>query len=88
MELHSFHVQIYKLNLLLVLIEKSGVELHRSRIRLKQGENVVFNSHELYYIAFMYKYYQLTLLLILIEKFDQSQTFSPDWAELGLIRAE
>jgi len=49
---------------------------------------MVVNSHELYYIDFMYKYYQLTLLLILIEKFDQSQIFSPDWPELGLIRAE
>jgi len=49
---------------------------------------MVVNSHELYYIAFMYKYYQLTFLLILVGKFDQSQTFSPDWQELGLIRAE
>jgi len=43
---------------------------------------MVVNSHELY------KYYQLTLLLVLIGKFDQSQIFSLDWPELGLIRAE
>ena len=46
------------------------------------------NTHELYYIVSMYKYYQLTLLLVLIGKFDKSQTFSPDWPEQGLIRAE
>jgi len=49
---------------------------------------MVVNSHELYYIVSMYKYYQLIILLVLIGKFDQSQTFSPDWPELGLIRAE
>jgi len=49
---------------------------------------MVVNSNELYYIFFMYKYYQLILLLFLIGKFNQSQTFSPDWPELGLIRAE
>ena len=49
---------------------------------------MVVNSHELYYIISMYKYYQLTLLLVLIGKFNQSQTFSPDLPELGLIRAE
>ena len=43
---------------------------------------MVVKSHELYYIAFIYKYYQLTLLLILIGK------FSPDWPELGLTRDE
>ena len=48
---------------------------------------MVVNSHELYYIVSIYKYYQLTLPLVLIGKFDQSQTFSPDWQELGLIRA-
>jgi len=36
----------------------------------------------------MYKYYQLTLLLFLIRKFDQSRISSPDWSELGLIRVE
>ena len=41
---------------------------------------MVVNSHELYYIAFMYKYYQLTLILILIGKFDQSQKFQPQLA--------
>jgi len=49
---------------------------------------MVVNSHELYYIVSMYKYYQLALLLVLIRKFDQKQTFSPDGPELGLIRAE
>jgi len=33
----------------------------------------------------MYKYYQLTLFLVLIGKFDKNnQTFSPDWHKLGL----
>jgi len=49
---------------------------------------MVVNSHELYYIVSLYEYYQLTLLLVLIRKFDQSQTFSPDWPELSHIRAE
>jgi len=44
---------------------------------------MVVNSHELYYIVSIYKYYLLTLLLVLIGKFD-----SPNWPELGLIRAE
>ena len=44
---------------------------------------MVVNSHELDYIVSMHKYYQLILLLVLIGKFDQSQTFSPDWPELG-----
>jgi len=38
--------------------------------------------------SLMYNYYQLTLLLVLIEKFDQKSNFHPDWLELGLIRAE
>jgi len=36
----------------------------------------------------MYKYYQSIKFLYLIKKFDQSQTFIPDWPELGNIRAE
>ena len=32
-------------------------------------------SHELYYIVFMYKYYQVNLFLILIEKVDQKLNF-------------
>jgi len=83
----------FQLTLFRVLIEKfdqnsnihpwlAWAKPYKSRIRPKQKENMVVNSHELY------KYYQLTLLLVLIEKFDQSQTFSPDWPELGLIRAE
>ena len=43
---------------------------YKSRIRPKQGENMVVNSHELYYIVSMYKYNQLTLLQVLIEKFN------------------
>jgi len=36
----------------------------------------------------MYNSYQLILFLVLIRKFDQSQTFIPDWAELGHILVE
>jgi len=28
------------------------------------------------------------MFVVLIRKFDQSQTLNPDWSELGLIRAE
>jgi len=49
---------------------------------------VLFKSHKGYYIVSMYEYYQLTLFLVLIEKFDQKPNFSPDWNKLGLIRAE
>ena len=60
------------------------------KIRLgpKQIQNMVLNSWKWYYIVYMYKYYQLTIFLILIWNFDQSQTFSPGWSELGLIRAD
>jgi len=34
-------------------------------------------SRELYYIVTMYKYYQLTLFLVLIGKFDQKPNFQP-----------
>ena len=47
---------------------------------------MIFKSQELYYIVFMYKYYQVNLFLILIEKVDQ--TFNNDWSELSLIRAK
>jgi len=89
----------FQLILFLVSIEKfdqnssihpwlTWAKLYKSQIRPKQGENLVANSHELYYIVSMYKYNQLTLLQVLIEKCNQSQTFSPDWPELGHIRAE
>jgi len=45
---------------------------------------MIFKSHEWYYIVLIYNYYQLTLLLALIEKFDQKSNFHPDWLELGL----
>jgi len=47
---------------------------------------VIFKSEEWYYIVSMYKYYQVTLFLVLIQKFDQKSNFQPDWPELGLIR--
>ena len=89
----------FQLTLFLVSIEKfdqnsnihpwlAWAKPYKSWIRPKQGENMVVNCYELYYIVSMYKYYQLSLLLILIEKFDENQTFIPDWPELGLIRAE
>jgi len=34
----------------------------------------------------MYKYYQVTLFLVLIQKFDQKSNFQLDWPELRLIR--
>ena len=36
---------------------------------------MIFKSQELYYIVFMYKYYQVNLFLILIEKVDQKLNF-------------
>ena len=54
-----------------------------SQIGHKRGENMVLKSCEWYYIDSIFKYYQLTLFLVLIRKFDQ-----PDWPELGLIRVE
>ena len=36
----------------------------------------------------MRNYFKLTLFLVLIGKFDQSQTFNPDWPELGHISAK
>jgi len=43
---------------------------YKSRIGPKGGENEVLKSREWYYIVSMHKYYQLTLFLILIRKFD------------------
>jgi len=36
----------------------------------------------------MHKYYQLTLFLVLIGKFDKSQTFGLEWPKPGLSRAQ
>jgi len=49
---------------------------------------MVLKSRERYYIISIYKYYQLTLFLVLIGKFDQKSNFQPRWTKLGLIRAE
>jgi len=38
---------------------------------------MVFKSREWYYIVSMYKYYQLSLFLFLIRKFDQKSNFQP-----------
>jgi len=52
------------------------------------GRKCDIQEHELYYIFSMYKYYQLTLFLFLIGKFDQKSNFQSDWLELGLIRVK
>jgi len=39
---------------------------------------MIFKSQEGYYIVSMYKYYQVTLFLVLIQKFDQKSNFQPD----------
>ena len=80
----------FQLTLFLVLVEKfdqiskfhpwlTWAKQFKSQIWPRQEENIVVNSHELYFIVSMYKYYQLILLLVLIGKFDQSQIFIPDW---------
>ena len=46
------------------------------------GENIVLKRRELYYIVTMYKYYQLTLFLVLIGKFDQKPNFQPRLASI------
>jgi len=61
---------------------------YKSRVRPKQGENVIFKSREWYYIVSMYKYYYLTLFLVLNGKFDQKSNFHHQLAWLDLIRAE
>jgi len=52
------------------------VKPHTSPLGPKQGENVVLKSRELYYTDFMYKYFQLTLVVVLIMKFDQKVNHS------------
>ena len=47
---------------------------------------MVLKRQEWYYIVSIYKYYQVTLFLVLIQKFDRKSNFQPDWPELGLIR--
>ena len=48
---------------------------YKRQIGPKWGENVIFKHREWYYIVSMYKYYQLTLFLVLIWKFDQKSNF-------------
>jgi len=78
----------FQLTLFLVLIEKfdqnlnihpslARAKLYKSRIRPKQGENMVVNRNELYYIVSMYKYYQLTLVLVLIESLTKVKLSAP-----------
>jgi len=38
---------------------------------------MVFKGVEWFYIDYMYNYYQLTMFLVLIEKFDQKSNFQP-----------
>jgi len=52
------------------------------------GGNMILKSREWYYIVSMYKYYQLSLFLVLIRKFTKNQIFNPDWPKLTLIRAK
>jgi len=52
------------------------------------GRNRDFQEPELYYIVFMYKYYQLNLFLVLIWKFNQKLHFQHRLPKLGLIRAK
>jgi len=59
---------------------------YKSWIGLNKEKNVIFKSQEWYYIVSIYKYYQVTLFLVLIQKFDQKSNFQTDWPELGLIR--
>jgi len=84
----------YLLTLFLILIKK----LTKSQtfipdlpeighIKAKQGPNMektwFLKSWNWYYIVSMYKYYKLTLFLVLIGKFDQKSNFSPiglNWA--------
>jgi len=47
---------------------------------------VVLKSRERYYIVSIYKYYQLTLFLVLFGSLTKSQIFSVDWSKLGLGR--
>ena len=83
----------------LVLIEKFDqkanfhprlvwIRPYKSRIGPKQGENMVFKSREWHYIVSIYKYYNLTLFLVLFGSLTKSQILSPDWPYLRIITAE
>jgi len=48
---------------------------YKSPIGPKRGENVVIKIWLWYYALSMYKYYQLTFFLVLIEKIDQKSNF-------------
>jgi len=50
---------------------------YKRRIGPKWGENVIFKSREWYYIVYIYKYYQLTLFLVLTGTFNQKSNFQP-----------
>jgi len=52
------------------------------------GKNVVLKSREQYYIVFIFNYFQLTLFLVLIGKFDRKANIQPDLPVPSLIRAE
>ena len=96
----------FQLTLFLVLImkfdQKSIIhpqlawnQLYKSRVGPKRIENMVLNSRKSYYIVSMYKYYQLTIFLILIGNFDQKLNFQPRlvWtrpykSRIGLKRGE
>jgi len=41
------------------------------------GEKFIFMNCGWYYIVSMYKYYQLTLFLVLIGKYDQKSNLQP-----------
>ena len=56
--------------------------------RAQTGKNVVLKSRDRYDIVSIYKYYQLTLFLVLIGSVTKSQTFGPDWPKPGLNRAQ
>jgi len=76
-----FLYNYYKLSLFSVLIAKLDQESnfqpclawtwsYKSRIGTKREENIVFKGCEWYYIVYMYNYDKLTLILVLIVKFD------------------
>jgi len=86
--LYSFYVQLLPINFVSCLNWKFDQKLNfhlrlawtricKCQIRPKQGENVVLKSRERYYIISIYKYYEKTLFLVLIGKFDQKSNFHP-----------
>jgi len=90
--LHSFHVQLPPVNLVssfnwevwpkvklssLIWPKVGHIRENRAQTGRKRGSQEP-----------MFKYYQLTLSLVLFGKFDQKSNFSPDWSELGLIGDE